>query len=113
MSVNGIEQVIEDIGRRYTSDLRRLQDELRRFYAAQLAVKEQQIAELRRQVDAANAARDELARRVEETDCPNTRYLTDLRALHGEITRLGEEVGGRLASAEQTTAPIPTQEQDA
>ena len=68
MSLNGIEQLIERIGARYVADLRELSEAFARFYDAQLAAKDEQIAELNRGLAAAQARVDQLQQTQHEHD---------------------------------------------
>ncbi|HEX5506073.1 MAG TPA: hypothetical protein VFW96_25875 [Thermomicrobiales bacterium] len=96
-----VERLIEDTGARYVADLRVLTAELGRFYAAQLAVRDDQLAALTRRADDAEqaraalreelddtrSARDHLAARLDESEREGARLaaqLADLRREYGQ-----------------------------
>ena len=82
-----IEQAIERIGARYVADLRALSEEFSRFYSAQLAAKDESIAELSRRVETAERERDALAARIRQLQDISAKYVADLRAVIGEPGR--------------------------
>jgi chromosome segregation ATPase len=103
-----IEQLIEQIGARYIADLRALSEQFSRFYDAQLAVKNRQLAELRERLETAERERDrgnellaklqqrlETAERERETNAAqmrelkraSARYIADLRALSEQLSQ--------------------------
>jgi hypothetical protein len=76
-----IEQRLERIGARYVADLRELSEAFARFYAAQLAAKDEQIAELNRGLAAARARVDQLQQAQHEHDtlATNMREVEDIK----------------------------------
>ena len=116
-----IEQVIGQIGARYVADLRALSDEFNRFYSAeldaknqqiaaldqthraQLARRDEQIAELVRRVKAAEDERDALEARARQFTHASTRYVADLQAL-------SEDLGRRVEAAEREGLEARTRE---
>ena len=76
-----IEQRIERIGARYVADLRELSEAFARLYDAQLAAKDEQIAELNRSLAAARARVDQLQQAQHEHDAPTTqmREVQDIK----------------------------------
>ena len=87
-----IEHLLDRIGARRLADLRELCDAFGRVYAAELAAKDEQIAELQRRADAAAREREALAAHAQELERVNTRQAAELRALSAEVA-------GRLAVA--------------
>jgi chromosome segregation ATPase len=102
-----IDQLIEQIGARYIADLQALSEQFGRFYAAQLAVKDQQLAELQQRLEMAERERatqhaqlTELQQRLEtaererdthaaqmrELKRAGARYIADLRALSDQLS---------------------------
>jgi predicted nucleic acid-binding Zn-ribbon protein len=102
-----IDQLIDQIGVRYIADLQALSEQFGRFYAAQLAVKDQQLAELQQHLEAAERERNtrdeqlaELQQRLEaaererdanaaqmrELKRASARYIADLRALSDQLS---------------------------
>ncbi len=86
-----IEQTIERVGARYVDDLRMLSAEFGRFYDAQLAAKDEQIADLQLRLEQAERERDTLAGRLQELKHTGERYVMDLRALSAELSRRVED----------------------
>ncbi len=82
-----LEQVIDRIGARYIADLRLLSEEFSRFYAAQLAAKDEQIVMLSQRLAATEHARDDLERQLHELKRTSARSLASLRALSEELSR--------------------------
>ncbi len=80
-----IEQLLDRIGARRLADLRELCDAFGRVYAAELAAKDEQIAELQRRADTAAREREALAARVQDLERVNTRQAAELRALSAEV----------------------------
>ncbi len=87
-----IEQLLDLIGARRLADLRELCDAFGRVYAAELAAKDEQIAELQRRADTAAREREALAARVQDLERVNTRQAAELQALNAEVAE-------RLAAA--------------
>lgn len=103
----GIDKLIDQIGARYIADLQALSEQFGRFYAAQLAVKDQQLAELQQRLETAERERDtrdeqlaELQQRLDtaeherdasaaqmrELKHASARYIADLRALSDQLS---------------------------
>jgi chromosome segregation ATPase len=86
----GIEQVIEQIGARYITDLRMLSEAFHQLYAAQLQAKEAHIAELTQRVEAVERERDALQAQLRELKHTSAMYLDNLRAMSEELSRAME-----------------------
>jgi predicted nuclease with TOPRIM domain len=105
---NSIEQVIEDIGARYVSDLRMLTEEISRFYQVELSAKDQQIAEKEEQIVQVQAQLKRveqehaaLTERLREQEQFNARYVSELRAWTEELNR-------RIAIADSLASRVET-----
>jgi hypothetical protein len=82
-----IEQIIERIGTKYITDLRMLSEGFRQFYEAQLAEKDEQIAELARRVEVAERERDAFDARMRELRSTSEQYIATLQALSEGLDR--------------------------
>jgi len=82
-----IEQLIEEIGGRYIADLQALSEEFSRFYGAQLALKDDQIAKLQQRLETAERERDTNAAQMRELKRASARYVADLRALSDQLSQ--------------------------
>jgi hypothetical protein len=82
-----IEQIIERIGARYITDLRTLSEGFRQFYEAQLAEKDEQIAELARRVEDAEREHDAFETRIRELRSTSEQYIAALQALSAGLDR--------------------------
>ncbi|HET8626941.1 MAG TPA: hypothetical protein VFL91_05960 [Thermomicrobiales bacterium] len=95
MTLTEIEQTIERIGARYIADLRALSAEFSEFYAAQLAAKDEQIADLTRRVETATRANDELAAQSIELQRAHdvlVAQLDEAQAAHDDLAARLDEV---------------------
>jgi hypothetical protein len=93
-SLTEIEDSIARVGARYVADLRGLTEDFARYYGAQLAAKDEQIAELRLELVAMERERESLQAQVRQVKQANTRHLAELR-------RFAEQFNQRLATAEE------------
>jgi hypothetical protein len=82
-----LDQLLEQVGTRYIADLRALSEEFGRFYAVQLAAKDEEIAELRQRLEAAERERDTRELQMRELKRASARYIADLRALSEDLSR--------------------------
>jgi hypothetical protein len=82
-----IEQVIEQIGTRYIADLRTLNECFIRFYEARLVAKDEELAELRRRIEAIESERDAREAELRDLRRVSARYIADLRTLGEELSR--------------------------
>ena len=91
-----IGQVIEQIGARYTADLRSLSQAFAEVYEDQLAAKDEQLAELTRRAEAAERELEARAARIRALERVNA-AVADLQALseevHRRLTAVGRELG--------------------
>ena len=102
-----IDQLIEQIGTRYIADLQALSEQFGRLYDAQVAVKDQQLADLQQRLetaererdtrgdllaelqprlDTAERERDTHAAQIRELKRASARYIADLRALSDQLS---------------------------
>ena len=86
-STTKLDQLLEEIGARYIADLRALSEEFGRFYAVQLAAKDEQIAELHRRLEATERERDTREAQMRELKRAIARHITELRALSEDLSR--------------------------
>lgn len=87
MTSADIEQAIERIGARYIADLRTLSNQFSRFYHAQLAAKDQQIAELRQRLESVGRERALLEAQVHDLKQIGAKYIADMHVLSEELSR--------------------------
>ncbi|HEX5504732.1 MAG TPA: hypothetical protein VFW96_19095 [Thermomicrobiales bacterium] len=114
MTLTDLEQTIERIGARYIADLRALSGEFSEFYAAQLAAKEDQIADLGLRADSAARANDALAAQSVELQRAQDVLLAqldeaqaardDLAIRLDEVRRDRDDLAAQLAAIKQARA---------
>ena len=90
-----IGQVIEQIGARYTADLRSLSQAFAEVYEDLLAARDEQIAELTRRAEAAERELEARAARIRALERVNA-AVADLQALSEEVHRRLTAVGREL-----------------
>lgn len=93
-SLAEIEETIARVGARFVADLRGLTEDFARYYGAQLAAKDEQMAELRLELVDMEREREGLQSQLRQVKQANTRHLADLR-------RFAEQFNQRLATAEE------------
>lgn len=86
-AATGVERVIEDIGARYVDDLRRLSEHLSRAYEAQLAAKDEEIAQLIRRLEIAETSRSILEGRLHAYERARAYYLTQMQEWNAEFSK--------------------------
>jgi hypothetical protein len=102
--------VIEQIGSRYTADLRSLSQAFTEVYGDLLAAKDEQIAELTRRAEGAERELEARAARIRALERVNA-AVADLQALseevHRRLTAVGRELGheGRAEGGHGEDAP--------
>ncbi len=109
VAMGNLEQLIEQIGRRYIGDLRKVVEEVSRLYLAELAAKEQQIAELAQRIDTIGRERDCLEARLRERDQSASQYQSALKVVREQLQALGDEVARRLEPAPDRRIEEPAQ----
>ncbi len=82
-----ITPLVEGLGARYVANLQELRDAFERVYAAEVADREAQLAELRRQAEAVTRERDALAARARDLEAAGGQPIAELRALSAEVDR--------------------------
>lgn len=86
-SLADLEAAIARVGERYVADLRELSQQFGRYYGAQLAAKDEELADLSRRLRTIERERDDLQSQVRQLRLANVRYSADLRAFAEQISR--------------------------